>query len=59
VEDSAHGVTAAKDAGLLCVAVPHSLTESLDLSAADLRLGSLADCSLQAAVATINDARAP
>jgi HAD superfamily hydrolase (TIGR01509 family) len=59
VEDSAHGVTAAKEAGLLCVAVPHSLTESLDLSAADLRLSSLADCSLRDAVARINDARAP
>jgi len=60
VEDSAHGVTAAKDAGLLCVAVPHSLTESLDLSAADLRLGSLADCSLRDAVARIKpDARTP
>ncbi|MDQ1508672.1 MAG: hypothetical protein QOG50_516 [Actinomycetota bacterium] len=54
VEDSAHGVAAAKGAGLLCVVVPNSLTESLDLSGADLRLGSLADCSLQQAVARIN-----
>jgi len=54
VEDSAHGVAAAKRAGLLCVVVPNSLTQSLDLSAADLRLGSLADCSLQAAVARID-----
>ena len=54
VEDSAHGLTAAKRAGLLCVVVPNSLTKSLDLSAADLRLDSLADCSLQEAVSRIN-----
>jgi HAD superfamily hydrolase (TIGR01509 family) len=53
VEDSAHGVAAAKSAGLLCVVVPNSLTKGLDLSAADLRLDSLADCSLQDAVARI------
>jgi HAD superfamily hydrolase (TIGR01509 family) len=55
VEDSAHGLTAAKRAGLLCVVVPNSLTKSLDLSAADLRLDSLADCSLREAVARISD----
>src|SRR4029077_8978660 len=49
VEDSAHGVTAAKGAGLACVVVPNALTASLDLSAADLRLESLADCSLSEA----------
>jgi beta-phosphoglucomutase-like phosphatase (HAD superfamily) len=53
VEDSAHGVAAAKAAGLLCVVVPNSLTKGLDLSAADLRLDSLADCSLADAVARI------
>ena len=31
---------------LACVTVPHALTETLDLSAADLRLRSLADCTL-------------
>jgi len=46
VEDSPHGIAAAKAAGLCCVAVPNALTEMLDLSAADLRLGSLADCTL-------------
>lgn len=46
VEDSPHGIAAAKAAGLRCVAVPNALTETLDLSAADLRLGSLADCTL-------------
>ena len=55
VEDSANGVAAAKTAGLWCVVVPNALTRSLDLSAADLRLDSLAECSLQEAIARIND----
>ena len=38
IEDSPHGVTAAKAAGLWCIAVPHEITERLDLSHADLRL---------------------
>lgn len=46
VEDSPHGIAAAKAAGLRCVTVPNALTETLDLSAADLRLASLADCTL-------------
>jgi HAD superfamily hydrolase (TIGR01509 family) len=46
IEDSPHGVTAAKAAGLWCVAVPHVITERLDLSHADVRLRSLADASL-------------
>jgi HAD superfamily hydrolase (TIGR01509 family) len=53
VEDSPHGIAAAKAAGLRCVAVPHELTETLDLSAADLRLVSLADCSLADAIARL------
>jgi len=50
IEDSPHGIAAAKAAGLRCVAVPHQLTETLDLSAADLRLRSLAECSLAEAI---------
>ena len=46
VEDSPNGIAAAKAAGLFCVAVPHVLTETLDLSAADLRVSSLADSTL-------------
>ncbi|TAN32492.1 HAD family hydrolase [bacterium] len=46
IEDSPHGVTAAKRAGLLCVAIPNSITARLDLSHADLVLGSLAEVSL-------------
>ncbi len=53
VEDSANGVAAAKTAGLWCVVVPNAMTRSLDLSAADLRLGSLADCSLHDAIARL------
>jgi HAD superfamily hydrolase (TIGR01509 family) len=46
LEDSPNGVLAAKRAGLACVAVPNPLTARLDLSAADLRLTSLAELSL-------------
>ena len=42
LEDSPNGVTAAKAAGLWCVAIPGPLTEGLDLSHADVRLSSLA-----------------
>lgn len=43
VEDSPNGVTAAKAAGMTCVAVPNPVTEGTDLSAADLVLDSLAE----------------
>jgi beta-phosphoglucomutase-like phosphatase (HAD superfamily) len=46
LEDSSHGVRAAKTAGLWCVAVPHDLTRDSDLSAADLVVDSLAEVSL-------------
>jgi HAD superfamily hydrolase (TIGR01509 family) len=47
LEDSPHGIAAAKAAGLWCVAVPHAITELLDLTQADLVLSSLADASLR------------
>ncbi len=47
LEDSPNGVAAAKSAGLRCVAVPGPFTKDLDLSHADLRLGSLADEPLE------------
>jgi HAD superfamily hydrolase (TIGR01509 family) len=50
LEDSPHGVAAAKAAGLWCVAVPHAITERLDLTRADLVLRSLADVSLRDAL---------
>jgi HAD superfamily hydrolase (TIGR01509 family) len=46
VEDSPHGVAAAVGAGLFTVAVPHPLTGDLDLSAADLLVGSLDELAL-------------
>ena len=46
IEDSPNGVLAAKRAGLRCVAIPNSITGHLDLSQADLVLGSLADVTL-------------
>jgi HAD superfamily hydrolase (TIGR01509 family) len=46
VEDSPNGIAAAKAAGLRCVNVPNELTARLDRSAADVRLSSLADCTL-------------
>lgn len=39
-EDSPSGITAAKRAGLRCVAVPNAMTAGLDLSEADLTLAS-------------------
>ena len=53
VEDSRNGVTAAKRAGLFCVAVPCSMTAHMDLSAADLRLGSLAERALADVLAIV------
>lgn len=41
-EDSPHGVSAAKAAGLYCVAVPNSVTEPLSFAHADLVLPSMA-----------------
>lgn len=46
IEDSPNGVLAAKRAGLLCVAIPNSITARLDLGQADLQLASLADVTL-------------
>jgi HAD superfamily hydrolase (TIGR01509 family) len=46
IEDSPNGVLAAKRAGLRCVAVPNSITASLDLRQADVLLGSLAEVTL-------------
>jgi HAD superfamily hydrolase (TIGR01509 family) len=50
VEDSPHGVAAARRAGLYTVAVPHDLTRALDLSGADVVVESLADLPLSALV---------
>jgi HAD superfamily hydrolase (TIGR01509 family) len=46
VEDSPNGVTAAKAAGLFCVAVPNPMTATASLAGADLQLSSLLDRTL-------------
>jgi len=47
IEDSPNGVIAAKQAGMFCVAIPNSITATLDLSQADLVLRSLSDVALR------------
>lgn len=46
VEDSPHGIAAAKAAGLACVAVPNRITEAGDFSAADLVVDSASALTL-------------
>lgn len=46
IEDSRHGLRAAKMAGLACVVVPNRITATMDFSQADLVLASLAEASL-------------
>jgi HAD superfamily hydrolase (TIGR01509 family) len=58
VEDSPNGVIAAKAAGMFCVAIPHELTASLDLAAADLILPSLASHPLKQVIADLTSNRA-
>ena len=53
IEDSPNGVTAAKAAGMYCIAVPHALTASLDLGAADLIFPSLARRPLERVIADL------
>jgi HAD superfamily hydrolase (TIGR01509 family) len=50
VEDSAHGVAAAKAAGLRCIAIPNSHTDPGRYGAADLVLASAADMALSQAL---------
>jgi HAD superfamily hydrolase (TIGR01509 family) len=46
LEDSPNGILSAKRAGLRVVVVPNAITAGLDLSEADLKLGSLAEVTL-------------
>jgi HAD superfamily hydrolase (TIGR01509 family) len=55
-EDSPNGVTAAKAAGIACVAVPNPVTVGLGLEEADLVLGSLADLPLPRLLARLTSA---
>ena len=47
VEDSPNGISAAKQAGLFCLAVPHNLTRNLPLDHADMQIESLSTVSLE------------
>jgi beta-phosphoglucomutase-like phosphatase (HAD superfamily) len=53
LEDSPNGITAAKRAGLYCVAVPNALTRQLCLAHADLQLGSLTELPLERLLAML------
>jgi HAD superfamily hydrolase (TIGR01509 family) len=55
IEDSPNGITAAKRAGMRCVAIPNSITAGLDLSRADLVLPSLADVTLDQLLKRFSD----
>jgi HAD superfamily hydrolase (TIGR01509 family) len=57
LEDSAHGVTAAKSAGLYCVAVPNPMTREMSFDHADLRLNSLAELPLPALLSALEASR--
>jgi HAD superfamily hydrolase (TIGR01509 family) len=46
IEDSRHGLLAAKRAGMKCVVAPNPITQGLDFSEADLVLPSLAGITL-------------
>lgn len=50
IEDSRNGVAAAKAAGMFTIAVPNAMTAGLDLSAADLKVDSLAALDLGEAI---------
>jgi HAD superfamily hydrolase (TIGR01509 family) len=52
-EDTVHGVAAAKDAGLRCVAIPHPHADPALFTAADLVLESAAEVSLESALTTV------
>lgn len=54
IEDSPNGVAAAKRAGMRCVAIPNPITARLDLSEADLVLGSLEDLTLAQLLERLN-----
>jgi len=55
VEDSPHGVAAAKGAGLRCIAIPNPYENPARFGSADLVLGSAADLSLIGALRLISD----
>jgi len=56
IEDSFNGVTAAKRAGMTCVAVPNPMTSDMSFDHADLRLNSLSDLPLQVLLQRLSQA---
>jgi HAD superfamily hydrolase (TIGR01509 family) len=59
LEDSPNGVLAAQRAGIFCVAIPNPITNQLPLEHADMRLGSLADISLEELLVKVGTAPSP
>lgn len=57
IEDSPHGVAAAKAAGLVCVAVPNEVTRGLDLRAADLVIDSFSSITLPEVLTALAEGR--
>ena len=57
-EDSPNGITAAKAAGIYCVAVPNPTTAALDVTHADLVLQSLAEVPLEDLLLRVEQDRA-
>jgi HAD superfamily hydrolase (TIGR01509 family) len=57
LEDSHHGVAAAKAAGMAVVAVPGRVTASHDLSAADLQVASLEHLTVADLAALVDETR--
>ncbi len=58
-EDSPNGITAARAAGMYCVAIPNTLTGQLNIAHADLVVSSLADISLDALITRCEMAQTP
>jgi HAD superfamily hydrolase (TIGR01509 family) len=58
IEDSPHGVAAAKAAGLACIAVPNDVTRGLDLRAADMTIDSFTAMTLPEVLHALGDGRA-
>jgi HAD superfamily hydrolase (TIGR01509 family) len=56
LEDSAHGVTAAKAAGMRAVAVPSRITRFNDFAHADLVVGSVADLTVDQLASLVEQA---
>jgi HAD superfamily hydrolase (TIGR01509 family) len=57
LEDSPHGITAARAAGIVCVAVPNPVTARLAIDHADHCLGSLLEMPLAALLAAVTGVR--